>query len=153
VTRASAPAVQVQVGRDPAARAAVAALLAAGAASIASWALSVAGASPAAAGLVALVGATAAAAAGWRRPAAAGQLRWDGRAWSLLPAGSSSPEEGGVRVMIDLDAWMLLRFDGAGRARWLPLSRAAHRAQWHGLRCALFAGHAAADPSRHVAGA
>jgi hypothetical protein len=141
-----APAVEVVVVADRAARVALAAIGAAAAASLAAW-LAALGSAPAAlAGGLALAAGLAGAAPGWRWRPAAAQLRWDGQGWSLLPAGTATPVAGRVVVAFDLDGWVLLRFDVAASRRWLPLSRAAHRAAWHALRCALQARSVDADP-------
>lgn len=137
----TAPAVDVGLGDDPAARAALACLCAAAAASLLGWALAwmQAPAVAAAVGVAACAGALG----GWRAARVrvrGGRLRWDGRTWSLLADGSSAPLDGTVDVALDLDGWMLLRFDGSdGRRRWWPLSRRRHASRWHALRCALFA--------------
>ena len=79
-------------------------------------------------------------------------LDWDARRWALhSPAGAA--QEGELAVAIDLGPWLLLRFRPAApprRARWIALQRAAHAAQWHALRCAVYsprpdAGAAAAE--------
>jgi hypothetical protein len=153
-----APAVEVVVVADRAARVALAAIGAAAAASLAAWLaawLAALGSAPAAlaGGLALAVGLAAGSAAGlagaapglrWR-PAAA-HLRWDGQGWSLLPAGTATPVAGRAAGAVDLDGWVLLRLDAAASRRWLPLSRAAHRAAWHALRCALQARSVDADP-------
>ena len=80
------------------------------------------------------------------RPQPVQRLRWDGQTW-WLAATAASTEAGGeahgeVRLMVDLELHLLLRFEAAepgrqGRCRWLPLSRTATSGDWHGLRCAL----------------
>jgi len=70
-------------------------------------------------------------------------LRWDRQRWQLALDGGAE-ESGEVAVAIDLGAWMLLRFapDGARTTRrgaWIPIQRRGHEAQWHALRCAVFA--------------
>ncbi len=136
----TAPAVDVGLGDDSAARVAVAGLCAAAAASLSGWGL--AWLQVPAIGTAVGVAAIAAALAGWRaarvRPRC--RLRWDGRAWTLLVEGASTPLDGVVDVALDLEVWMLLRFDGSdGRRRWWPMSRRRHASRWHALRCALFA--------------
>jgi hypothetical protein len=68
-------------------------------------------------------------------------LRWDGIAWHL-GSPSGKPLVGELAVMIDLGAWMLLRFRpearGPVRAAWLPVQRRGIELQWHALRCALY---------------
>jgi hypothetical protein len=88
---------------------------------------------------VAAPGAAAAAAAAgmvsWRGRRTTGErLAWDGRAWHW------GQHCGGVRLMIDADAWMLLRFDPASAARphWLLVSAGACGGGWHGLRAAVY---------------
>jgi hypothetical protein len=69
----------------------------------------------------------------WRVPAQS--LRWDGQVWRL----DAVPGE--LTVAVDIGPWMLLRFTpGAGsRTRWLPVQRRGLEAQWHALRCAVYA--------------
>lgn len=141
-----APAVEVTVVADRAASVALAALGAAAAASLAAWLAALGSAPIGLAGGLAFMAGIAGAAPGWRWRPAAAQLRWDGEGWSLLAAGSTAPVAGRVVVAVDLDGWLLLRFDGASGRRWLPLSRRAHRPAWHALRCALQARRAEADP-------
>ena len=147
----AAPPVEVVVGPDRSARVAVAALAAASAASFAAWLLDLvlgrAGAPTVSAATPLLVAAAAACAGGLAWRASAGgtaRLAWDGRDWTLCAPGDAAPLTGCVTVAVDLDAWMLLRFDSAGHRRWLPLSRSAHAGRWHALRCALFARRAGA---------
>lgn len=72
------------------------------------------------------------------RPVAAFSLRWDTRSWHLGPESSrgEEPEAGRVRVVLDLGAWLLLRFsaDSSRRVTWLPVQRAGHEADWPALR-------------------
>lgn len=65
------------------------------------------------------------------------QLRWDGQVWHLATV------PGELAVVVDLGAWMLLRFAPADstratRAVWLPVQRRGLEAQWHALRCAVY---------------
>lgn len=136
----TAPAVDAGLDDDPATRWALSCLCAAAAASLVGWGLAwlQASAIAVAVGVAACTGALA----GWgaARVRSPGRLRWDGRAWSLLADGASTPLVGAVDVALDLDGWMLLRFDGSdGRRRWWPLSRRRQASCWHALRCALFA--------------
>jgi hypothetical protein len=132
----SAPAVQVVVVPHRGWRAVQSFLYAATAAVVAAWAGARLG-WPA----VAAAGAAAAVLAWWRTGSESRPLRWDGRQWQL------DGVSGAVAVMIDLGAWMLLRFEGTAGApaAWLALSRAEGAADWHGLRTALYA--AAPTPS------
>jgi hypothetical protein len=141
-----APAVEVTVGADRAARAALGGLAGAAAASLGAWVAALASMSGLGVGGWALAAGVVGALVGWRWRPAPVQLRWDGRAWSLLPPDATAPDPGRVRVAIDLDGWLLLRFDGTAGRRWLALSRAAHRPAWHALRCALQAHGGERDP-------
>jgi len=85
------------------------------------WAVLVAGA----------VGAAAACAQAWRRQAPA-VLSWDGTGWQW------AGDDGDVRVMIDLDRWMLLRVERLAKGRcWIAASRRAAEGPWSALRAAL----------------
>ena len=69
-----------------------------------------------------------------------GVLNWDGAAWSWAP-GPTQPVAGEPRVVIDLGAWMLLRFapiEPPSHTRWLALSRRQAAAAWPLWRAALF---------------
>jgi hypothetical protein len=82
------------------------------------------------------------------------QLRWDGQAWSLRPAGAAESDAVPTlpRVVADFGAWLLVRcgsLQGQGgfarqvvmrrRVHWLALQRNGDSPRWHGLRCALYA--------------
>src|SRR5512146_2988589 len=111
----AAPSVEVTAGGDPLACRGGTILAALSAASLASWAAPWAGAAGWHAAFIALAAAgVGSVAAFWtfRRWTAPIVLRWDGRAWSLLDAGAGAACSGRVTVAIDLDFWMLLRFDG-----------------------------------------
>jgi hypothetical protein len=120
-------------------RASGALLAALAGASVCAWGALQLGLGAAAASASAVAAGAAAAATGWRRASWPDvELRWNGQHWQ------SGDADGEVDVMLDLDAWMLLRLrPAAGRARWLPVSRAGAGAAWHPLRAALFA-HAGA---------
>jgi hypothetical protein len=78
----------------------------------------------------------------WRlaRPLPA-TLRWDGAAWRV------DDTEGEADVMLDLDAWLLVRFRARDAGvRWLPVPRHEAGGAWHALRSALYAGRAAPAP-------
>src|SRR5574337_2128493 len=83
----------------------------------------------------------------WRPPR--GRLRWDGEAWTVLPAPGQCQRIDRLRVQIDFGTWVLLRWtvEGQRRAAWAPLRAADAGASWHGLRVAL-AAHGAALSSR-----
>jgi hypothetical protein len=77
------------------------------------------------------------------------QLAWDGGSWRLGAPGGEQ-RAGQVAVMLDLGAWMLVRFTAPPgvqprrAAVWLPLSRQAAGAAWPVLRVALHAPQPAA---------
>jgi hypothetical protein len=70
----------------------------------------------------------------WRlAPGDAGALVWDGGAWGF------HGRSGRVRVMMDLDRWLLLRFDAdTGPIAWLGVGAHAAGPAWHGLRAAVY---------------
>jgi hypothetical protein len=75
--------------------------------------------------------------------AAPAQLVWDGSTWSLRCEGAE-PQTGRARPMLDLGAWLLVRFDPAEPAaprgrRWLALTRGDAGAGWPAMRVALHA--------------
>ena len=69
------------------------------------------------------------------------RLRWDGQAWWLAELGPDDAMQGETQVqlavLIDLDAWLLLRAHPG--PRWLPLSRAQQAPYWSALRATIFA--------------
>ncbi|MDL2338362.1 MAG: hypothetical protein QFE16_11015 [Pseudomonadota bacterium] len=74
------------------------------------------------------------------------RLRWDTQRWYLTEVNRRSEEIGPaqVRVMIDAGGWLLLKFVQDARStprsvHWVPVQREDVEAQWHGLRCAVFA--------------
>ena len=131
----AAPPVRVSVGGSPLWIGAVAALSATAAANVLAWLAAVA-AWP---GSMALVVPAALAAAGvaghWaHRKQAGGELAWTGECWHWLGW------PGHAHVALDLDRWMLLRFDAqAGRRRWIALEQRRVQGPWAGLRAALYA--------------
>jgi hypothetical protein len=75
-----------------------------------------------------------------RRGTAHGILTWDGAIWQWSPD-ASDPCAGDVHVMVDLGAWMLLRFTPVAPtapAAWLGASRRDAAAMWHAWRAALY---------------
>ena len=75
--------------------------------------------------------------------ACAFHLMWTGTHWFLGDATEAdSLAQGSVQRMLDLDQFVLLRWQGvdAKAGRWLALQRNAMEAwQWHALRCAIYA--------------
>ncbi len=63
-----------------------------------------------------------------------------GSTW-LLNQPAAMPHPGRPEVMVDLDGWMLLRWqpDQDSGAVWLTVSQRDHPQHWHRLRCALWA--------------
>lgn len=91
-----------------------------------------------------LLAAPVLAACAWREAAALPRrLRWDGEAWWLAEPGSQQETTVQLAVLIDLDAWLLLRAHPG--PRWLPLSR-RQQPQWGALRATLFAAPGGAVP-------
>src|SRR5574337_161190 len=82
----------------------------------------------------------------WRPPR--GRLRWDGEAWTVLPAPGQCQRIDRLRLQVDFGAWMLLRWtvEGQRRTAWAPLRAGDAGAAWHGLRVALAAHGAARSP-------
>jgi hypothetical protein len=76
--------------------------------------------------------------------APAWRLGWDGGSWQLQAPGSEA-RMGNVVLMLDLGAWMLVRFSAQAAAWpwrgvvWLPLSRRSAAGAWPALRVALHA--------------
>jgi hypothetical protein len=64
------------------------------------------------------------------------RLRWDGQAWWLADADRDDEAAVQLTVLIDLDAWLLLR--ASPGPRWLPLAR-RQQPHWGELRATLFA--------------
>jgi hypothetical protein len=84
-------------------------------------------------------------------------LRWDTQRWYVTEphGGASEMDACGVRVMLDLGGWMLLRYRADAsppypwRGGWLPVQRRGIEAQWQSLRCAVHA-RGAAQTARAV---
>ena len=127
------PPVVVQLLPQPAMQAVVALLAALAAGGLGAWAIS--HHSPAWPLLLAVPLVTGYA---WRAAAARPcRLRWDGQAWWLMEAGRDEEISVQLTVLIDLDAWLLLR--ARPGPRWLPLARRQQGAHWPALRATLFA--------------
>jgi len=82
----------------------------------------------------------------------AGELVWDGSAWTLLaPAQEESVGEGvsTLNVLLDLQGVLLLRrrAEGVWRSEWIWLERRSAPSAWHLLRCAVYS-RAAHEPSK-----
>ncbi len=131
------PPVVVQLQPQPAVQAAVALVAALASGGLAAWVLSCTlSAWPT------LFAVPAAVAYAWRAAAVLPRrLRWDGQAWWLAEPGRDDETAVQLAVLIDLDAWLLLR--AAPGPRWLPLSR-QQQSQWAALRATLFSARAAA---------
>jgi len=69
----------------------------------------------------------------------AGVLVCSDGAWSYAPD-AGLRRCGTLEVAMDLGAFLLLRLvDERRRSAWLPVQRRGLEAQWHGLRCAVYA--------------
>lgn len=93
-------------------------------------------------GAAAAFGLCAAIFAAWRlhRRPARSDVIWDGSQWQWQGFA------GEVQVALDLDAWMLLRFDPVnGKRCWIAASRGSAVGPWPALRAALYA-RRPADP-------
>ena len=154
----AAPPVRIQLAPDAPWRVFVVGCTSAAAANAAAWMALFAQAPPAIAAVAALLAACLAAGMAWhglwRGAPVRGVLAWDGAVWQLA-RGASKPVDGAVRVMVDLGAWMLLRFvpgTPATQAAWLVASRRQGGSLWPLWRAALFspapstAATAATDP-------
>ena len=143
----AAPPVRVGLGRSRGWIASGAGLAAIASADLVAWALLQRESSTAVVVLGAVVGACAAAfGAGllcWRAQAPL-VLRWDGATWLY------NDVPGDAQVMLDLDAWMLLRFvpaaGGRSGRRWIAASRRVADGPWGALRSALYSRRPAAAP-------
>ncbi len=135
----AAPPVRVSLGRSAGWIVVVALCAGMGAANLAAWLLLRA---EAAVGPAALIGLAVSALAAWRshRARAPGELIWNGAEWQWRGLA------GHVQVALDLDAWMLLRFDPLhGKRCWIAASRFSASGPWPALRAALYA-RRPADP-------
>jgi toxin CptA len=70
----------------------------------------------------------------WRAPR--GALSWDGENWSWSAAGQEGT--GSVEIGLDLQHWLLLRWNGGNPSRWLWLERARCLERWDDLRRAVY---------------
>ena len=73
-------------------------------------------------------------------------LRWDTQRWHVTDPsrGAGDIEVTSLAVALDLGSWMLLSFRGDAPRRtlrlgWIPVQRSGIEAQWHALRCAVYA--------------
>jgi hypothetical protein len=116
-------------------------------AALATWLVTWAELPPAAGAGLVLLASAAAGLAGWQwLRLRSAPLAWDGACWSAgLPA-----DCGQVEIMVDLGAWLLLRFrpeSAAAPVRWLAVSGKGAGGALHGLRVALHG-----SPPRPAAG-
>ena len=132
----SAPSVNYPVGRSRFSGALALATWLLGAAAAALWWVGVP-ASSWRGGVVLAVLVVAGAMAGlswWR--SAAGELGWNGEAWSWTERRTT--REGAVTTCLDLQQWLLLRWAGQGVSRWLWLEQSRAPARWDDLRRAVY---------------
>jgi hypothetical protein len=135
----AAPPVRVSLGRSAVWIVVVASCAGVAAANVAAWLLL---RSEAAVGPAVLIGLAASALVAWRlrRSHAPGELIWNGVEWQWQGLA------GNAQVALDLDAWMLLRFDPLhGKRCWIAASRSSASGPWPALRAALYA-RRPADP-------
>jgi hypothetical protein len=135
----AAPPVRVSLGRSAGWIVFVAVCVGAATANLAAWVLL---RSEAAVGVAAVLGLVAAALTAGRlqRSQAPSDLSWNGSEWQWQGLA------GNVHVALDLDAWMLLRFDPVqGKRYWIAASRRSAVGSWPALRAALYA-RRPADP-------
>jgi hypothetical protein len=64
----------------------------------------------------------------------AGEIHWDGSGWSGPQDGGS----GSMALALDLQQWLLVRWQGADSARWLWLERRRCPERWSDLRRAVY---------------
>ena len=127
------PPVVVHLQPQPAVQAVVAAIMALAASGLAAWAVS-----HQSKAWPAWLAIPAVAFWAWRAAAVLPRrLRWDGQAWWLAEPGRDDETQVQLAVLIDLDAWLLLRAEPG--PRWLPLSRAQQVPHWGALRATIFA--------------
>jgi hypothetical protein len=129
----AAPPVRVSLGRSAGWIAFVALCAGAAAANFAAWSLL---RWEAPVGIAAVFGLVVAALTAWRlrRAHAASDLNWSGSEWQWQGLA------GNVQVALDLDAWMLLRFDPVqGKRCWIAASRKSAVGPWAAFRAALYA--------------
>ena len=65
-----------------------------------------------------------------------GTLEWDGQCWRWK--GSAADDAGTVEVCLDLQRFLLVRWQGEAKHHWLWLERARHPERWDGLRRAVY---------------
>jgi hypothetical protein len=134
----AAPPVRVSLGRSVGWIMFVAVCVGAAVANLAAWVLL---RNEALLGVAPVLGLLAAAAtAWWLQRGETADLQWDGSEWQWKGA------SGQAHVALDLDAWMLLRFDSVeGKRCWIAASRKSSVGPWPALRAALYA-RRPADP-------
>jgi hypothetical protein len=126
---------------------------------LAAWVASQSQLSVAAIAGVALTSATLAAVLTWRAlqrwNVGSGVLVWDGADWQWSPGhgqpGNSQPTPGKLRVMIDLGAWILLRFAPGTSSQagvWLTVSRRQAGTSWPLWRAVVFSRRPSPDAIR-----
>ena len=66
-----------------------------------------------------------------------GELAWDGSTWAWTPLGGPAVP-GQLRVAVDLQRLLLVRWLAPGQSRWLWLERAGSAGHWDDLRRAVY---------------
>ena len=147
----AAPSVRMSLAPDRAWRGFVVICAGAAAANLAAWFAALADSMAPTAIIVSSLACALGATLAWRvvRRQGTGLLNWNGVDWSWAPD-ATAPAVGKLRVMIDLGAWVLLRFapaDAARRATWLAASRRQAAGAWTQWRAALLARRPNAQPA------
>ena len=131
-----APSVSYPVGRSSWAGRAIFIAWLLGTMGVAAWRWQV----PAAANLsvvavIAVAGFGAAACAGWWR-SPQGVIAWGGEDWTW--SSGAAEECGTPEAVLDVQSALLLRWQSAGRTRWLWIERRSQPARWDDLRRAVY---------------
>lgn len=143
----ASPSCDIDLGRAPRWRLAVAVLAATSLACIVAWGFQAPATVSGAAWLALLgVGSIVVALAATLAWPVSGRLAWDGACWRLTAgrSGRAGPQTatGELTVATDLGFFMLLRFvadrDSGGGVRWLAVERRGREHHWHALRCAVY---------------
>jgi hypothetical protein len=151
----SAAPLQLRVNRYGLWRAAVLSLALSACAAMLAWTGALPAPVPPWAAATAAIGALASFACGvglWRMQPLT--LRWDRERW-FVARDDAAEQACDLAVAIDCGGWLLLRLVPAGteavrawrhRVLWIALQRRGLEAQWHALRCAVYAARSALAP-------
>ncbi len=70
------------------------------------------------------------------RSSPVGSIAWDGERWNFSPL--ELPAGGAVAVALDLQQWLLLRWEAEAGVRWLWVERRARPERWDDMRRAVY---------------